>query len=179
LDQKVSDFNLKLVESKNELVVEKTEEHLKTVNVNFSCKECSSIFGNKVTLKKHIIDNHPKKVECQLCDETFDQIWKLEQHMETRSAEKAFRCTICDKKFVLQWCLKKHLKGHTDKNVEFCHFFNNNINCIFEETSGCMFRHEAAPPCTNLEKCNYKKCQFSHIACNDTEAHFNERAWNT
>jgi hypothetical protein len=129
-------------------------------------------------LKKHIVENHPKKVECNLCDETFDQIWKLEQHMETHSAEKAYTCNICDKKFVLQWRLKKHLKGHTDKNVKFCHYFNNNVNCIFEETSGCMFRHEAAPPCKNLETCKYKKCQFSHTVNTDSVEHFSKSAQN-
>jgi regulator of replication initiation timing len=117
LDQKVSDFNLKLVESKNEQAEEKKEERIKTVNVIFRCKECSLGFGNKATLKKHIVDNHPKKVECNLCDEIFDQIWKLEQHLETLSAEKSFTCTICDKKCLLQWRLKKHITGHTDQNV--------------------------------------------------------------
>ena len=38
----------------------------------------------------------------------------------------------------------------------------NKQNCIFEETSGCMFRHEAAPLCKELDKCKFKKCQFSH-----------------
>ena len=55
------------------------------------------------------------------------------------------------------------MKGHTDQNVKFCHYFNNNQNCIFEETSGCMFRHETAPQCKDLEKCKFRKCQFSHI----------------
>ena len=178
LDQKVSDFNLKCVQSKNEQAIEKMEENNKNVNVNFKCRECSLRFGNKLSLKKHIADFHPKEVNCNLCDETFDQIWKLEQHMETHSAEKAFECTICDKKFLLQWRLKKHLKGHTVKNVRFCHFFNNNVKCIFEETSGCMFRHEAAPPCNNLEKCKYKKCQFSHTIYSDTEKNLSENSKN-
>ena len=55
------------------------------------------------------------------------------------------------------------MKGHTDQNVKFCHYFNNNQNCIFEETSGCMFGHETAPQCNFFEKCKFRKCQFSHI----------------
>ena len=161
MDQKVSDFDQKLGESKNvqELANKVT---LKTVNTNYNCKECSLRFGSKVALKKHIKEHHPKEIECNLCDETFDQIWKLEKHMATHSAEKAFTCNICEKKFALHWRLKKHLKGHTDKNVKFCHYYNNNINCFYEETSGCMFRHETAPTCKNLETCKYEKCQFSH-----------------
>ena len=41
-----------------------------------------------------------------------------------------------------------------------------------------MFRHEAAPLCKNLEKCRFKKCQFSHTAHKDTEEQFNESAQN-
>ena len=119
------------------------------------------MFGNKTTLKKHILVNHPKTVNCESCDQTFDQFWKLEIHMKTHSSEKLFECKVCDKKFALQWRLKKHMKGHTDQNVKFCQYFNNNQNCIFEETSGCMFRHETAPQCKDLEKCKFRKCQFS------------------
>ena len=92
--------------------------------VNYKCKECSLMFGNKTTLKKHILVNHPKTVNCESCDQTFDQFWKLEIHMKTHSSEKLFECKVCDKKFALQWRLKKHMKGHTDQNVKFCHYFN-------------------------------------------------------
>ena len=63
---------------------------------------------------------------------------------------------------MLQGRLQKHIKGHTDQNIKFCHYFNNNLNCIFEETSGCMFRHEIAPVCKDSDKCKFKKCQYSH-----------------
>ena len=36
------------------------------------------------------------------------------------------------------------------------------LNCIFEETSGCMFRHEIAPVCKDSDKCKFKQCQYSH-----------------
>ena len=83
-------------------------------------------------------------------------------HMKTHSVDKLFGCNICDKTCALQWRLQKHIKGHTDQNIKFCHYFNNNLNCIFEETSGCMFRHEIAPVCKDSDKCKFKKCQFSH-----------------
>ena len=71
---------------------------------------------------------------------------------------------MCDKTFLLQWRLRKHIQGHEQRNVKFCHFFNNNNICNFEEVSGCMFRHEHAPLCKFLDKCKHTKCQFSHTA---------------
>ena len=181
LEQKLSDLNLKLVEVKSKQE-EESEEPLYILNTNFKCKQCSSSFGNRVSLKKHILTNHPRNFDCNFCDETFNQIWKLEQHMKTHSVEKIFKCNTCDKRFVLQWRLEKHIKGHTNQNVKFCHYFNNDMNCIYEETSGCMFRHEAAPACKNLNNCKYKKCQFSHNddeeVENDTEKNFSEGSQN-
>ena len=92
--------------------------------------------------------------------------------MREHVIEKRFPCNLCDKSFVLNWRLQKHIKGHQDENVKFCHFFNNSKRCIFEETSGCMFRHEIAPQCKNTNKCYYKKCQFSHNSDNFNESTF-------
>ena len=60
--------------------------------VYYNCKECSLMFGNKTTLKKHFIVNHPKTVKCESCDETFNQFWKLKVHMKTHMSEKLFEC---------------------------------------------------------------------------------------
>ena len=99
-----------------------------------------------------------------MCDEDFDQIWKLEVHLKKHPTEKYFECDICDKQFALQWRLNKHKRGHTDGTNKFCHYFNNNKNCIFEETIGCMFRHEISPICKDLKKCKFTKCQFTHTS---------------
>ena len=67
------------------------------------------------------------------------------------------------------------MKGHTDQNVKFCHYFNNNQNCIFEELSGCMFGHETAPQCNFFEKCKFRKCQFSHTFHDNIEVNSDVR----
>ena len=130
----------------------------------FDCKQCRSAFRSKADLRKHIQSIHPKTVKCDMCDENFDQIWKLEVHLKKHPTEKYFECDICDKQFALQWRLNKHKRGHTDGTGKFCHYFNNNKNCIFEETSGCMFRHETSPICKDLKKCKFTKCQFTHTS---------------
>ena len=81
-----------------------------------------------------------------------------------------FQRDLCDKSFLLQWRLRKHKKGHEQKNVKFCHFFNNNKICKFEEISRCIFRHEHAPPYHNSDSCKIYKCQFSHTGLVDDES---------
>ena len=128
----------------------------------FECKECNLSFDKTKSLKKHIQAVHPKIIKCDECAQTFDQKWKLEHHSKLHSSEKRFQCDRCNKSFLLQWRLRKHIQGHEQQNVKFCHFFNNNKICKFEEVSGCMFRHEHAPVCKYLNKCKHTKCQFSH-----------------
>ena len=97
---------------------------------------------NQIDLEETHHKTPSYKVECNLCDETFDQIWKLEKHMETHSDEKAFTCNICGKKIAFQWCFKKHAV------CQYCK--DNNSIFIFEETRVSMFRHETAPTYRNL-----------------------------
>ena len=119
LEQKVSEINLKLVESKNKQAEEKTEEEKQAKQVQ--CKECSFSFEKIRNLKKHILAAHPKLIKCEQCDQVFDQNWKLEDHLKLHDGPK-FQCDVCDKSFLLQWRLRKHKKGHEQKNVKFCHF---------------------------------------------------------
>ena len=80
LDQQIGDIDYKLVKAIKKLEEEIEEPRKKakdtTENIQFKCKECSLTFMTKSTLKKHILVNHPKKVKCNVCEETFDQIWK-------------------------------------------------------------------------------------------------------
>ena len=94
LEQKISDLDTKLVKVAKIQEEEDTEEPCKKrkdeVTKHFKCRECSFSFTNKVNLKKHIMTNHPKTVKCDSCEETFEEIWRLEVHMKTHSAEKHF-----------------------------------------------------------------------------------------
>ena len=50
---------------------------------------------------------------------------------------------------------------HASLDTKFCHFFNNDKFCQYEE-HGCMFKHEHAPLCTRKGICRVKLCQFKH-----------------
>ena len=165
LQQRIVDVDKKVIEvvEKQENKEEPVKVENKALNNSHDCRQCSLTFQRKYALRKHIQAVHPKQVKCDLCAENFDQIWKLEVHMKTHTTEKCFNCEICDKSFVLKWRLRKHIEGHSGKNSKFCHYYNNSKQCIYEETSGCMFRHETAPSCKDLSKCKFTKCQYSHV----------------
>jgi hypothetical protein len=67
--------------------------------------------------------------KCKLCQETFTDIFELENHLKTHKVAETFVCDNCDKTFVLNWRLRKTVH-ETDK---YCHYFNNNKTCPFED----------------------------------------------
>ena len=126
----------------------------------FPCKKCSSIFTDKATMKTHTREKHETRIKCKLCEETFDQTFKLELHLKTHEME-TFKCERCDKTFHLKWRLEKHKKGHEMVNVKFCHYFNNEKPCPYEEI-GCMYMHTKSEACRFQKFCKNKLCQFQH-----------------
>ena len=53
---------------------------MKVEETKFTCRDCGETFNKKVTLKKHILGTHPKQVKCKICEDIFDQNWKLKEH---------------------------------------------------------------------------------------------------
>ena len=60
----------------------------------------------------------------------------------------------------MNWRLEKH-KISQNESSKFCHYFNNNKNCPFEQ-EGCMFRHEDSSECRFNTSCKFSLCQFKH-----------------
>ena len=114
LEQKISDINDKIDNLKE--TKESPQNVVKlAVNGNHNCRGCNSTFGRKAKLNSHIQTCHPRKIDCAICDQCFDQNWKLEVHIREHVIEERFPCNMCDKRFVLSWRLKKHMKGHLEK----------------------------------------------------------------
>ena len=56
-----------------------------------------------------------------------------------------FECDECDKVFKHETNLEKHKKAvHEDVEL-FCHFFNNDKDCPYQEE--CIFMHEESEVC--------------------------------
>ena len=70
-------------------------------------------------------------------------------------------CEICDKEFFQEWRFKRHMNLHYSSVKRFCHFYNNQKKCPYEEL-GCKFAHQISPDCKFRENCKNRLCQFTH-----------------
>ena len=77
-------------------------------------------------------------------------------HLKTHGQQNSFKCDQFGQEFYLNWRLTKHKERH-EKNLKYCHYFNNDMTCPYEE-NGCM----CAVQCSFQEKCRHKLCQFRH-----------------
>ena len=136
-------------------------ERVKDVNDDkFPCKRCDSSFKQKDELKVHMKQKHKMQTKCKVCEETFGFTFELEIHLKKHEVE-TFKCDKCEKTFYLKWRLQKHEKAHDLVDLKFCHYFNNNKPCPFEEV-GCMFRHDESQECQFKQECRFKLCQNKH-----------------
>ena len=55
------------------------------------CKACEQKFDDKRSLRKHILELHPRVFKCNQCDDIFDKRWHL----------KEFKCKECGLDFFL------------------------------------------------------------------------------
>ena len=63
--------------------------------------------------------------------------------------------------------MEKHVKiSHEDVNI-FCHFFNNDLECPYNEE--CIFIHKDSEMCRYGSACERKKCMYKHEDKNDDE----------
>ena len=90
------------------------------------CKFCEELFDDRMIMKGHIKMKHPRKINCEECDKTFNLNIDLEVHLESHKKPKMFQCSLCDKEFHLMWRLSKHLSSH-GTSLKFCHYYNNDM----------------------------------------------------
>ena len=151
---------------------DKVDENVKNDNTKIvQCNLCNSLLNGQTNLKVHMKKEHQRKRKCDQCDMTFELNIQLEKHLNnSHKKEKVFKCNFCEKTFHLEWRLQKHTTGHTSPS-KFCHYFNNNVQCPYEE-NGCMFVHSESPPCKFQDSCSNQLCPFTHV--NDSNVEGNE-----
>ena len=57
--------------------------------------------------------------------------------------------------------MEKHVKIHTQKFVQYCHYYNNDKFCPYEELD-CKFLHQVDNDCKFGKKCNKEMCPKRH-----------------
>ena len=154
--------NIEEIEAKIKVLGEKLM--VKDVAKKIKCNICEFESVEEDEIKKHKVLKHGRTKKCNVCNEQFNQNWQLEEHLVLHQTEKAYKCDECDKSFYLEWRMNKHKEGHASIDLKFCHYFNNNKHCPYENIA-CKFQHKDSPKCKYNENCRNKLCQYKH----DTE----------
>lgn len=89
-----------------------------------SFDECSKIFIDASSLKKHMLTHGERQYVCKHegCGKKFLDNSKLRRHQLVHTGEKPFKCELCGKKFSLDFNLKTHLRTHTGEKPYFCSY---------------------------------------------------------
>ena len=73
---------------------------------------------------------------------------------------KEYSCDICNKTFKYQDILEKHIIITHEEAKLYCHFYNNETTCPFEQD--CVFLHEHSSQCRYGACCERKLCMYKH-----------------
>ena len=126
----------------------------------YRCNICDENFSTPDDLRRHIKDEHTKrngKFVCEVCEKTFDVEWKMNAHSKSH---KSFPCDQCAKSFQYEETKEKHVTA-THGNVKlYCHFFNNNKECPYNEN--CIFIHGDSQLCKYNARCERPFCMYKH-----------------
>ena len=149
-----------LKESKKDVTVLNKDGNL---NKTIKCNQCDLKFKHKKELSSHINTFHTKKIACCKCDFVGKTLSEIDEHIFTdHGPDRNYKCDQCESMFLSELRLKKHLKAHdSNKNLNFCHYFNNAKDCPYAQY-GCMFKHIESKMCRYREKCKKQLCQFKH-----------------
>ena len=120
---------------------------------------CDESIGKEVDLKKH--KNRQKSTnvvfKCEKCGKEFSEEWKLRAHVKTHGN---YKCEKCDKTFVNLDIKKKHVLISHENMKLFCHFYNNQKTCPFDDK--CIFLHEDSKFCRFDLMCERDLCMYKH-----------------
>ena len=162
-DKKIGDLERELLQARHNNNVEKDND-----SKGIDGEVCDKTLIVGPSLKEQIKTRHSKTYECEFCDDTFTESWKMEEHLEHHGNERPFKCSICEKGFYMKWRMEKHTSDHR-VDIKFCHYFNSDKPCPYDKV-GCRFKHETAPECRFNLKCTFKLCQFTHTTKKGEEA---------
>ena len=75
-----------------------------------------------------------KVFKCDHCDKEFNEKWKMSAHVKKH---EKYECEQCDRTFKYLDIKKKHILVSHENVKLYCHFFNNERTCPFDES--CIF----------------------------------------
>ena len=76
--------------------------------------------------------------KCDECEKSFKDEKKLRDHTEKMHVK--YECDDCDKVFKYEAVFEKHKEAAHEDIELFCHYFNNDKDCPFDDE--CIYIHE-------------------------------------
>ena len=126
----------------------------------FKCRKCGEKCESLKDLKKHKQEEKCSgdKFQCDECERYFLEERKLEEHVNR--VHKLYGCDECEKEFKYERNLEKHIEAVHEDCKLFCHYFNNDKDCPFDEE--CIYIHEESEICKFGLGCERVLCMFRH-----------------
>ena len=144
---------------RTELILEKEKNRCN--NCDKSPKRLSNLKN-----RKNDHESQPGVFKCDHCDKVFNEQWKMSAHVRKHDKHK---CEQCDKTFKYLDIKKKHILVSHENVKLYCHFFNNQKTCPFDDA--CIFLHEDAKLCRYDRMCERNFCMFKHSKKVDEPEH--------
>ena len=129
----------------------------------FKCKVCEEECENLKELKNHKKE-HKSCLPFLHCDKKFREEKQLTQHKKTHLE---FECDECDKIFDFEVNLEKHKEAVHEDVTLYCHYFNNNKECPYDEQ--CIYLHEESEKCKFGKLCERNLCMYIHDVEDDED----------
>ena len=101
---------LRAVEQRSQITKENFDKHvLKCGHGQYTCMIC---------IKHYLVNSGAADFQCDVCDKTFNQKYKLWIHQRVHKVESErikdrFQCKFCDKTFAWKASLRQHLSTHS------------------------------------------------------------------
>ena len=139
---------------------------------NFKCRQCGETFEDLRKYQGHKEEGCSSEFECDECGKNFKDEEMLKLHKE--KWHEKFECDDCEKVFRYEALLEKHREA-AHENIElFCHYFNNDKDCPFDEN--CIYIHEESGNCKYGNNCERTMCMFKHEEFRDIEVESDDGA---
>lgn len=121
------------------------------------CTDCDKKLDDGNFLKKQKNRSSFGVYKCDQCNKEFDQGWKLSAH---EKKHKRYQCDKCENCYEYLDILKKHKLVSHENTKLYCHFYNNEKTCPYDER--CIFLHKDSKFCKYDTYCERDLCMFKH-----------------